>query len=85
MVVIEIPLVELVARREVITEVIVMPSYEVYRWSHPEANEDGKIYFHAGYDVRKCKVCGREFICGRFSARLTCGYPDCGKGKELVK
>lgn len=49
-------------------------------------NEDGRIYEHYGYDVRKCIRCGREFIVAKGYPEAYCRYYDCDRrDTELCK
>ena len=40
---------------------------------HIEYNEDGRNFWHPGYEFRKCKHCGRDFVVAKGSPIETCG------------
>ena len=53
---------------------------EIMKHPHIEVNEDGRAMSHPGYEIRKCKTCGSQFICAITSIALCCGDYKRDKG-----
>ena len=56
---------------------------EILGQPHRLVNEDGRVFHHVGYEVRKCVRCGAEFICARSVSEQFCRYKECD-GQEKV-
>ena len=53
--------------------------YEWMKKPHILKNEDGREYDHPGYEERRCRDCGVEYLCAVTYIGNTCGHPNCGK------
>ncbi|MAF43074.1 MAG: hypothetical protein CMI54_02735 [Parcubacteria group bacterium] len=52
---------------------------------HHFRNEDGKMYPHPGYEIKKCdNRCDNLVIVSRSTLKARCGSKDCGKEKEIA-